>query len=294
MLLTKEVEIALFGKKIKHYKELGYDIPLYKSRDGMRVKNGTKIMVKIEDMPEGSHVYVDVKCDICGEVDSRRYYSYTDSRKMSNIKYDCCVECRGTKIQDVNMDVYGVTNQFLRPEVQEKSKQTMLDKYGVSHNSQMDGMKEKILKAKFQNDAVVSSKQQRLLCDILNLQHNYVDETTKFYALDGADIENKIDLEYDGSGHRLQVKFKKLSDEEFDKKQIQRDIILSRNGWKIVRIISLKDKLPSDDKIIELFKYAKDYLNTNHSWITFDIDNKKAINKTATFDYDFGVLKKLQ
>jgi len=67
-LITKEVEVELNSRNIKWYKNLGYEI--HKRLDiqnRLRVKKGTTIIVKVEDLHKGSHAKVDVECDCCGK-----------------------------------------------------------------------------------------------------------------------------------------------------------------------------------------------------------------------------------
>lgn len=64
MLLNKEVEVVLRGKNVKYYENLGYKIPRRKDKWGnVTVPEGTKIIVRVEDLSKGSTVKVDVKCD---------------------------------------------------------------------------------------------------------------------------------------------------------------------------------------------------------------------------------------
>jgi len=63
-LITKEVEIILHSENINYYQNLGYMIPKYKDvNNTLRVKRGTKLFVKIEDLQKGSTVKVNVECD---------------------------------------------------------------------------------------------------------------------------------------------------------------------------------------------------------------------------------------
>ena len=54
MLLTKEIEIIPSGASIKYYKDLGYD-----------AKYHVPLVVKIDDLPKGSGLIVEVLCDFC-------------------------------------------------------------------------------------------------------------------------------------------------------------------------------------------------------------------------------------
>lgn len=92
-LITKEVEVTLGVRNIRYYENLGYKIPKYEDRNhNMRVKRGTKINVKIEDLSEGSNVNVEYECDNCHKIFSTRYDTY--SKHNDNGKTICpyCIE----------------------------------------------------------------------------------------------------------------------------------------------------------------------------------------------------------
>lgn len=76
MIAVKEVELILCGKNINYYGKLGYDIPRRKTRGGICVPRGTKIMVKIKDLQSGSNIKVPLKCDLCGLLHSTKYQDY--------------------------------------------------------------------------------------------------------------------------------------------------------------------------------------------------------------------------
>jgi len=67
-------------------------------------------------------------------------------------------------------------------------------------------------------------------------------------------------------------------------------LFLKSKGWRKITIISLKDYLPNDDIILNIVKYGIDYLNTNHSWIIFDIDNQLVKCSQFEEEYNYGKL----
>jgi galactitol-specific phosphotransferase system IIB component len=76
-LITKEVEINLRGNNINYYENLGYRIPKYKDDHyRWKVKNGTKIIVKVEDLPYGSTTMVKIKCDECNKTKNITWANY--------------------------------------------------------------------------------------------------------------------------------------------------------------------------------------------------------------------------
>lgn len=93
-LISTEVEVILNGQMIKHYENLGYEIPRYKNvKNKLVVKKGTKIIVNISDLPKNSNVYVDVKCDCCNKKYSMKYTTYNKHNHDLKIYcFDCAMK----------------------------------------------------------------------------------------------------------------------------------------------------------------------------------------------------------
>ena len=92
----------------------------------------------------------------------------------------------------------------------------------------------------------------------------------------------------------MSVKLGKITQEEFDNNEIKRNYLLKTLGWKLIIIQSNKDYLPFDSVIYNIVKIAKNYLNTGHSWIKYDIDNSKIITSQFEKYFDFGELRKIK
>ena len=94
-LITKEIEIPLTSRNIDHYEKLGYEIPKYYNKNSCtwRVKRGTTLLVKIEDVPTFSHINVDLDCDCCGKQYPSLYSNY--SKRNHNGK-TYCADCSRT------------------------------------------------------------------------------------------------------------------------------------------------------------------------------------------------------
>lgn len=92
MLLLKFVEIGIGSANYKHYKKLGYKIPMHynKLKKKYQFIKGAKIKVKIEDILI-SRVYVDVKCDNCGKVSKILYQGYLNNKHEDGKDY--CLKC---------------------------------------------------------------------------------------------------------------------------------------------------------------------------------------------------------
>ena len=117
MILDKKVEIILNGANFKHFKSLGY----------INLKSGDKIIIPIEHLNKGSHLNVNTKCDICGNVRQVVYKDYLNYIKKYN--FYTCSKCSTIKVKKTNMKKYGVENVFQYQKTKDKIKQTNIIKY---------------------------------------------------------------------------------------------------------------------------------------------------------------------
>ena len=170
-------------------------------------------------------------------------------------------------------------------------RKTCLLKYGFEHPMQNKEVSSKVRETLTKNGNVSCSKQQAYVHSIIGGELNY-----PYYnaSLDIAFPEERIYCECDFGGHWLSIKLGGLTQDEFDKKERNRWYSLYRSGWKSINIISTKDLIPSDQKLLEIISYARTYLNQNHHYIKFDLDNSKIINSKGEFDYDFGELRRIK
>lgn len=188
------------------------------------------------------------------------------------------------KVRLTTLERYGVENASQSEEIKQKKKDTCLKNYGVEYGSQSPIIKEKMVNSLYNNQTIPTSSQQLYICNLYNMELNF---PIGCYNVDMCDIDNKIICEYDGGGHRLSVKLGEVSEEEFNQKEIIRNNVIKRKGYKIFRIISQKDRLPSEDVLFKILNYSKEYFCNypNHSWIEFDIDN----NCIRNAEYKNGV-----
>lgn len=149
MLLTKEVEVELSSANIEHYRELGYFIPIYKlgkKNPKEVVKRGTKIIVKVEDLPKGSHAEIELLCDYCKETIIKRYYKDYLRLKSKQIDKDCCDKCKNIKAQEVFIEKYGTTNLMSLDFVKDKLRSNNIINFGVEWTGQREDVKNKRVK----------------------------------------------------------------------------------------------------------------------------------------------------
>lgn len=91
-LLSVGAEVKL-SNNVKYYESLGYEIPKYydKKHKKYSVPRGSKIFVRISDLPLGSHAIVDVECDGCGELHQMEYKTYLKFLHEDGNIY--CIKC---------------------------------------------------------------------------------------------------------------------------------------------------------------------------------------------------------
>lgn len=255
------------------------------------------------------------------------HYSQTEEFKIKSKEtqlvrygvenYSSTKECR-EKVINTCIENYGVIHPAKTKVFQDKREKTMLDKYGVKAVIQISERKyemnrkkeetnlkkygsvsplgnklvqEKIRFSMYRNNTAPCSKQQKYLCDLLNCKLNYPFAN---FSLDMVFLNEKIYIEYDGSGHDLQIKYKNIDEKTFKIKEMRRQYFLYNRGWRSIRIISeQKDLLPRDNIVLKLINKSKEYLNTGHSWIEYNIDEGKVKCSQYEKDYDFGELRKI-
>jgi very-short-patch-repair endonuclease len=151
------------------------------------------------------------------------------------------------------------------------------------------GIQRKACETMYKNGTVPTSKQQIYLYELFGIDLNMPIDIFHADIL----LEDNIICEYDGGGHRLKVFSGRISSEQFNKRQEERDKIIKEHGYKIIRIISRKDHIPSDEIILDIINRAKDYLKSSHSWFEIDIDNSYIRCSEYTKKHNFGKVRSL-
>ena len=194
---------------------------------------------------------------------------------------------------------YGVCNPQLSTEVRERTEKTCLERYGYFTPLQAPEVKEKIIQTSYRNGTVPTSKQQLYVFSLYKKHYNLVELNYPIinYAADICFLDEKLTVEIDFGGHNLAVKTGQVTQEEFDKRQIIRNNVIKKEGYKQIHIIS-KYKLPSDTILLQMLQDARSYfsLYPNHSWIEFNIDTstvRNAEDKDGTF-YSYGSLRTIK
>ena len=105
-LISTEVEVKIGYRNAKYYESLGYEIPKRLNKHGeMKIINGSKITVNVNDLSQGCNSIVETYCDNCGRVKRLRYAEYKTNRIYINGKtycQKCYAQLFTTKSQNPN------------------------------------------------------------------------------------------------------------------------------------------------------------------------------------------------
>lgn len=97
-ILETEVWVGIGGNNVGHYESLGYEIPRRRRskkdpKNKLAVPRGTKILVKVEDLPKVSTVKITKVCDYCGKQVQNQEYGTVISRREERDGTDRCFKC---------------------------------------------------------------------------------------------------------------------------------------------------------------------------------------------------------
>ena len=183
-----------------------------------------------------------------------------------------------------------IENPFRVESVKEKSKQTMLNNYGVEHALQNRELLNKVLDSfQFNNTGPCSRAQKYIHFLIGGTLNKHVCNS----LVDICFKEEKMAIEYDGSGHFLTDIFNgnKIPTKEALLKEKNREDKIINNGYRMIRFIATKDRIPSDEVILNLIEGFK---NSDFKVIRINFEEgtiEKDYNEKS--HYDFGELRRI-
>lgn len=297
MIITKEIVVKNNKSNKKYYKN-----SIIKETDN-------SLVLDVSKMPKKSSKKIDVECDYCGNIVNVSIDDYTRVMDRNTSDKYACKKCKKHKIKEKMISKYGVENcsqldsvkkkkidttmknygceyPMQSKEVLLKSRNSMRETYGVEHNFHRKEVLEKVAFAnshqKFNNGTAPSSKAQRYISKLLNGTLNFPIERYNIDIL----LDDNIYIEYNGSGHNMNVKMGKITESEFIKKETIRYHTLKKLGYKAIIIDNYSDKLPNDDVIIDVISGLCEFLKISDSnWVKINFDNMKITTKYCEIFY---------
>ena len=198
------------------------------------------------------------------------------------------------KIKATWKNNYGedIENPFQLESVREKSKQTLQENYGenIMNPMQVKEIKNKVLDSFQFNGTGPCSRQQKYIHFLIG---GTLNKRVCNSLVDICFEEEKTAIEYDGGGHFLTDIFngnKILSKEAILREKNREDSIVNK-GYKVIRFIATKDRIPSDEIILNLIEEFKNsdfkVVRINFEEGTIEKDYNKKLH------YDFGKLRRI-
>jgi len=149
LLISETVETKWNSRTKKYYELLGY----------IYTKMKDSFIVDVYDLKDNSMIYVDVRCEYCGEKYSILWLHRT-KMVSKNIKHkDCCLACTPKKASETMLLKYNSKNAMYINEFKEKQKQTVLNNYGCENVFQSEEVKNNIRQGNYQKYGVESYTQ---------------------------------------------------------------------------------------------------------------------------------------
>jgi len=92
---------------------------------------GDVIKIPISKLTKGSHLEVNVMCDVCGTEYKIMYKQYNRGSKHG--QYTCSSKCSKDKIKKSNLETFGTEYVFLNDEIKDKIDKTNIERYGYKN-----------------------------------------------------------------------------------------------------------------------------------------------------------------
>jgi len=229
MIKNKKITIKVSNATVKFYISKGYICEV-----------GDILEISVDDLPKQSTVKIDAICDICKnekKIEYRKYINnfnnkkiFTCSRKCSDVKIKMTkkekygdenfnnikkrkITCKEKynnenyknvkKRQQTNIDKYGYKNALENPLIKEKRVNTLLIKYGETHQMKNLKIKNKKIKSSYINgiynnniDKTLKTTKVKLFENIKKFNVTPVDYKNKIYFLK-CDKNHTFESNYD-------------------------------------------------------------------------------------------------
>lgn len=180
------------------------------------------------------------------------------------VSYSTMSEDIKHKIEDSNLKKYNVKCVLNNNEIKNKIKNTNLIRYG---SETPFGNLE--IRKKFVHKNTIVSKQEKHIAELYNAETGI--KLGKYFP--DMIIDKQYICEFDGAGHALSVKFGQETEKEFYQKESDREQYMISCGYKIFRLITNKNKIPSDEKLLQIKSNAISALESGSYIYKYNLDN---------------------
>jgi very-short-patch-repair endonuclease len=182
MIIDKTIKVKVSKKNIEHFQKRGIMADL-------------KDIIEINplDLNEGSHILINVKCDVCHKEKKIIFQKYIKNIKNGGI-YCCSSKCAQSKVKNTSLKKFGSEYYMQTEEYKKRYKKTSLEKYGTEHHTQNKEIKNKIKKTSIKIYGVDNPAKSQIVKDKIKntfLEKYGVDNISKLDYIK-KDISNKV------------------------------------------------------------------------------------------------------
>jgi len=173
MLIDEIIKVKVSMKNIEHFKKLNIECNL-------------KDIIEIDpkNLNEGSHILVNVKCDICNFEKQLSFQKYIKNIKNGGI-YCCSSKCAQSKVKNTSLEKFGSEYYVQTDEYKKRHKETSMKVYGVEHHTQNEDVKNRIKETSMKIYGVDNPSKSQIVIDKI-----------KNTFLDRYGVENISSLDY--------------------------------------------------------------------------------------------------
>ena len=216
MIITEKIEIKVTKSKIKYYNDLGYN-----------VSDGDIININPIELSKGSHIFIDVECDICHKQKTIMYQKYIKNINNGGI-YCCSSKCAQIKVKNTSLKNFGTEYYMQTDEYKSRYEKTSLEKYGTKHHFQSTKIKDKIVETNNERYGVDNVSKSPIIID--KIKQTVI---TKY------GVDNISYLET--TKNKIKENYKENREERI---QQSKDGIFKKHGvYSIFYVDSIKDKI---------------------------------------------------
>ena len=212
-------------------------------------------------------------------------------KERYGVEYGAQSEIVQNKMKATCKERYGVEHAIQNKSIQDRIKATCKERYDVENAMQNEEIKNKTLDSFYFNGTGPCSKTQKYIHFLIG---GALNKRVCNSLVDICFEEEKIAIEYDGAGHFLGELIvnedKSISEEAILREKNREDSIVNK-GYKVIRFIATKDRIPSDEIILNL---VNEFKNLNFKVIRIDFEEgtiEKDYNEKII--YDFGILRRI-
>jgi len=131
MILENKIKIKIYRRNIGHYNSLGYKVNL-----------DDTIEIFVNELPKGTSIKINVKCDVCGKEKKLSYQKYLKNIKTYHF-YSCSQKCSVIKCEKTFYEKYGCKRPMANESIKKKTQLTINKKYKKDCYLQTDEFKDK-------------------------------------------------------------------------------------------------------------------------------------------------------